>query len=184
MSSGTDEPPDVAGHRPMDMAPTWKPEEQKPAFRCATCSADLDTESRRTWHEKNYCYLCFPSARRNNPDPVVTSPTTKPRYDLIPADSLHAIALVLASGAEKYEDRGWESGERWGKCFSSCMGHLWSWWRGERNDQESGLPHLAHAACRVMFLLAYECRGVGEDDRTGGEGDGSNDRRRDISGKR
>jgi hypothetical protein len=32
-------------------------------------------------------------------------------------------------------------------------------------DHESGRSHLAHAACCVLFLLAYERRKVGTDDR-------------------
>lgn len=91
----------------------------------------------------------------------------KSRYDLIPPDALDAIAQVLTEGAAKYSPRGWEKGTSWGRYFAACMRHLWAWWRGERLDPESALPHLAHAACCIMFLLAYEARGVGEDDRTG-----------------
>ena len=116
-----------------------------------------------------FCGECLP--KRWKP-PELKRDTQKPRYDLIPSDSLHAIALVLTYGADKYEDRGWESGTRWGRYFAACMRHLWAWWRGEELDPESGLPHLAHAGCCVMFLLAYECRGVGEDDRKQEVGDG------------
>lgn len=136
---------------------------------CATCKALLvDAGGLIEVSGKKYCSIgCVPEEQGAEPEPgLEISPATQnPRYDLIPSDSMHAIALVLAYGAEKYEPRGWESGDRWGKCFSSCMGHLWAWWRGEKLDPESGLPHLAHAACRAMFLLAYEMRGVGEDDR-------------------
>jgi hypothetical protein len=36
------------------------------------------------------------------------------------------------------------------------MRHVTDWWDGEKNDKGSGLPHLAHAACDILFLLAME----------------------------
>lgn len=89
----------------------------------------------------------------------------KPRYDLIPPEGIEALAQVLTYGAGKYGPRNWESGMSWGKYFAACMRHLWAWWHGSGVDKESGLSHLAHAACCLMFLIAYEARGVGEDDR-------------------
>ena len=85
--------------------------------------------------------------------------------DLLPFDALDSVAAVLAHGAAKYEARNWELGMRWGRLFGAALRHLFAWGRGERLDPESGLPHLAHAACCVLFLLAYELRGVGQDDR-------------------
>jgi hypothetical protein len=32
------------------------------------------------------------------------------------------------------------------------MRHLLAFWSGEETDPESGLPHLAHALCGLMFL--------------------------------
>lgn len=104
-------------------------------------------------------------------EPPAKHDTGKPRYDLIPPESLDAIAQGLTYGANKYGDRNWEGGLSYGRVFAACMRHLWAWWRCEAQDSESGLPHLAHAACCVMFLLAYEARGVGEDDRVGGTGE-------------
>lgn len=89
----------------------------------------------------------------------------KPRYDLVPPDALDEIVKVLTFGAAKYEDRNWEKGVRWGRYFGACMRHLWAYWRGEETDPDSGLSHLAHAGCCVFFLLAYELRGIGVDDR-------------------
>lgn len=89
----------------------------------------------------------------------------KTPYDLLAPEMLEDVAKVLAFGAGKYAPRNWEKGMRWGRVFGAAMRHLWAWWRGEKADPETGLSHLAHAACCVMFLLAYEARGVGEDDR-------------------
>ena len=103
------------------------------------------------------------------PEPVETCGTKfddgKPRYDLLPADSLHEIAEILTLGAAKYGDRNWEKGMSWSRVFAAAMRHLWAWWRGEDADPDDGKSHLAHAACCVMFLQAYRMRGVGADTR-------------------
>lgn len=89
----------------------------------------------------------------------------KVRLDLLAPEFLEGTARVLAFGAEKYGERNWEKGMKWGRPYAALGRHLWAWWRGEPFDDESGLPHLWHAACCLMFLIAYEQRKVGEDDR-------------------
>lgn len=89
----------------------------------------------------------------------------KPRYDLIPPEFLDDTAKVLTYGAMKYAPRNWEKGMAWGRVFGALMRHMWAWWRGQKLDPETGLPHLAHAACCIAFLMAFEARGVGKDDR-------------------
>lgn len=101
----------------------------------------------------------------------------KARMDLIPPEPLFAIAEVLTIGTVKYEVRNWEKGMRWGRCFSACMRHLWAWWGGRGPttksfllgdlDDETRFSHLWHAGCCIFFLIAYEERGIGEDDRLG-----------------
>jgi hypothetical protein len=97
--------------------------------------------------------------------------TGKPRWDLFPWDAGEEVVKVLNFGATKYEDRNWEKGIKYGRVFASTVRHLWSWFhshlRGEDGtDPETGLSHLAHAGCCVLFLLAYELRGKKEwDDR-------------------
>lgn len=89
----------------------------------------------------------------------------KAPYHLIAPEALHGMAMVLDYGTRKYAPRNWEKGMAWSRCFSAAMRHLWAWWRGERSDPESGMPHLWHAAFCVMALIAYESRGAGTDDR-------------------
>ena len=91
---------------------------------------------------------------------------TKPKYDLLPPDALDEVVKALTFGAEKHAPKGWERGTRWGKYFSSAMHHAWAFWRGETEDEESGLHPLAHAICCLLFLLAYDMRKVGDDDRS------------------
>ena len=89
----------------------------------------------------------------------------KLRYDLLPPDALAEVVQIFTDGAAKYGDRNWEQGMSWSRPFAAAMRHLWAWWKGEDTDPESGRPHLAHAACNVLFLLAYQRRGDGADDR-------------------
>lgn len=95
----------------------------------------------------------------------------KPRYDLLPPEMLEATAEILTFGAAKYGDRNWERGMVWGRPFAALMRHLWAWWRGEPADPETGRSHLWHASCCLAFLIAYEARGVGQDDRPKQEAD-------------
>jgi len=90
----------------------------------------------------------------------------KARFDLLPPDALFEVVRVYTYGASKYNDRNWEKGIKWGRVFAAICRHCFAWWRGEREDQESGIHHLAHAAWGCLAVLAYELRGMGEfDDR-------------------
>ena len=90
----------------------------------------------------------------------------KRRYDLIPYDALEEIVKVLEFGATKYDDNNWCRGAAWSRYWTATMRHVVAWWSGESNDKETGLSHLAHAGCCILFLLAYELRGLGADDRS------------------
>lgn len=91
--------------------------------------------------------------------------TGKLRFDLIPAQALEEVARVFTIGAEKYEDRNWEKGMKWGRVFAAIMRHLWAYWRGEENDPEDGIPHPAHAAWGCLVLLEYARINKEKDDR-------------------
>lgn len=86
-------------------------------------------------------------------------------YDLIPPELLEATAAVLRFGAAKYEPRNWEKGMAWSRPFAALMRHMWEWWKGNDIDPETGMNHLWHAACCIAFLISYEMREIGEDDR-------------------
>lgn len=104
----------------------------------------------------------------NKEDQALCKDEGKTRYDLLPPEPLEELCKVYTWGAEqKYEPRNWEKGINFGRRFSSCMRHLWVWWRGEDFDKESGLHHLAHAAWNIFALLTYVMRGMNQfDDRS------------------
>jgi hypothetical protein len=49
--------------------------------------------------------------------------------------------------------------------YGALMRHMWAWWSGEATDKETGKSHLWHAGCCIIFLITYEARGIGKDDR-------------------
>lgn len=91
--------------------------------------------------------------------------TGKPRLELVPPELIEAVGHVMTYGADKYDDRNWEKGMAWGRVYGALQRHLCSWWGGSDCDPETGRSHLWHAACCIAFLLTYEARGIGRDDR-------------------
>jgi hypothetical protein len=81
----------------------------------------------------------------------------KIRWDLLPFECLEGIVKVLMLGSKKYSDNNWKkvdnATERY---FAALMRHIVAWRTGCKNDSESGLNHLYHAACCVLFLLWFD----------------------------
>lgn len=81
--------------------------------------------------------------------------TGKRRYSLLPAHALGIVVDVLEYGSRKYAPGNWA------KCppsenmryYDAAIRHLEAWRTGDTLDEESGLSHLAHAACCILFLL-------------------------------
>lgn len=91
----------------------------------------------------------------------------KARLDLIPPQALLDIAEVLAYGAEKYSDHNWREngGMEYSRLYAAAQRHMLSFWDGRTLDSETGMSHLAHAACCIIFLMSYEAEDIGKDDR-------------------
>ncbi len=80
--------------------------------------------------------------------------TDKPRYDLMPVHAEAAVVDVLTFGAKKYAPDNWRHVESaTDRYTAAALRHIAAYRMGEREDQESGLPHLAHAVCCLMFML-------------------------------
>lgn len=79
----------------------------------------------------------------------------KPRLGLIPPQIIEGLGAVLTFGAKKYGDHNWKKGLSDENCLSSCLRHIMKYQRGEVYDEESGLHHLAHAACNLAFILYF-----------------------------
>ncbi len=86
-------------------------------------------------------------------------------FAYLPQEALMEIAKVMDFGAKKYSANNWRLGFKWLRVYGSLMRHLWSWVLGEDKDPETGLSHLAHAGCNVLFLLTFVLTQTGTDDR-------------------
>ena len=78
----------------------------------------------------------------------------KPRWSLLPKGAVLQIIEALEFGAAKYAENNWQkvdNGRQ--RYYDALMRHLEAWWSGEKTDRESGLSHLAHAGCCLVFLL-------------------------------
>jgi len=78
----------------------------------------------------------------------------KRRWTLVPWSALGEVVDVLMFGAGKYSDHGWKTvvdGER--VYLDAALRHLSAHMEGRMLDDESGLPHLAHAATDVLIAL-------------------------------
>jgi len=84
---------------------------------------------------------------------------------LLSTEAMNQTAAVLAFGAQKYAEHNWRKGFVWSIPLSAAMRHITAFNAGEDKDPESGLSHLAHAACCIMFLLEFEKTHKELDDR-------------------
>ena len=81
----------------------------------------------------------------------------KNRLDLIEPEFIESVGQVLTFGAQKYEPNNWQKVEdAENRYYAAAMRHLMSWRRGEKIDPESGLNHLDHVACNIMFLQHFD----------------------------
>lgn len=146
---------------------------------CAKCGYRLwntDGTQAINFHKRlgeNICVGCVPTpVHRYNSivDSIKKTQFTKhdkdkPRLDLIPHELVLGLGEILRHGAEKYGDNNWATGADWSRYFAASQRHLWAWWSGEDEDPESRLNHLLHATCCIAFLIAYQSRDLGRDDR-------------------
>ena len=90
----------------------------------------------------------------------------KPKMDLVTPEFIEGVAKVLTFGAEKYDAWNWAKGIQFSRVYAAAQRHLNEWKKGNDFDEETGLSHLYHAACCLMFLSFYQEWGMEElDDR-------------------
>ena len=100
-----------------------------------------------------------------NKDAAFRLDTGKNRLDLLSVIAMEGTAQVMTFGAIKYAEHNWRKGMKWSRCISSLLRHTFKFIAGEDIDPESGLPHVDHMACNVMFLQEYYRNNKDLDDR-------------------
>ena len=82
---------------------------------------------------------------------------SKIRPSLLPLAELNQVIEVLEFGADKYSVDNWQTvpdGRR--RYTVALLRHSMAYARGEQVDDESGLHHLAHAACCALFIMWFD----------------------------
>jgi hypothetical protein len=64
---------------------------------------------------------------------------------------LLGVARVLDFGSRKYATHNWRGGIQRSRLLSAALRHLLAYNEGEDLDPETGLSHLDHASCCLMF---------------------------------
>lgn len=89
----------------------------------------------------------------------------KPDMSLLSSIAMVKVAEVMTFGKKKYSANNWRGGFVWTRPAAAALRHIFSWLGGEDKDPETGLSHLAHACCCLMFLLEFETTKPELDDR-------------------
>ena len=85
--------------------------------------------------------------------------TDKLRWELLPLDAVEKIVEVMTYGAKKYDDNNWQKVKA-SRYRGAAGRHRAARYKGEKYDKESGLTHLAHEACNILFMLWKEINEV------------------------
>lgn len=89
----------------------------------------------------------------------------KPRLDLIPSEALIGLGKVLDYGSKKYSSGNWANGINFSRLIAASLRHISAFNGGEDIDPESGLSHIDHAACNLVFLCWMRLNRPDLDDR-------------------
>jgi hypothetical protein len=85
----------------------------------------------------------------------------KPQWSLMQWKALSQVVDVLTYGAKKYAPDNWKKVPNARQRYIDAgFRHFASYASGEKNDSETGMSHLAHAMCCMLFLLSFD---LGED---------------------
>lgn len=76
----------------------------------------------------------------------------KNRLDLLSSTWIEGVGKVLTFGAKKYAAHNWRKGIQTSRLMGAAFRHLFAFNRGEDVDPETGLSHLYHASCCLMFV--------------------------------
>ena len=123
----------------------------EPCIRCSKCGA--------SWQNWNAYDCDLERATEKSSDTGLKHDAGKPMWHLLPWTQLKNVVQVLTAPvvSGKYPAENWKKvPDARNRYFSACMRHLTAWWDGEKNDPDDGLPHLAHAACCLFFLMWFD----------------------------
>jgi hypothetical protein len=95
----------------------------------------------------------------------------KPDYSLLPFDAIEPVVDVLTYGANKYERDNWRRVRNADQRYiAAALRHISAYQQGEELDQETLMPHVAHAVCCLLFILGKKDHEQDERGRADGPG--------------
>lgn len=89
----------------------------------------------------------------------------KTQLDLLSAHWIFGVGEVLTFGAKKYAAHNWRGGLKRSRLLGAALRHIFAYLRGEDLDPETGLLHLHHASCCLMFASELHVTRPDTDDR-------------------
>lgn len=84
-------------------------------------------------------------------DQGVKHDAEKIQLDLLSARWILGVGQVLTFGARKYAAHNWRKGIKISRLLGAALRHIFAFLGGEDKDSETGLSHLYHASCCLMF---------------------------------
>lgn len=75
---------------------------------------------------------------------------------LLPWNPMRDVVRVLEYGARKYAPDNWKHVKPKERYIDAAFRHLIARAAGEISDDETGLPHAAHAVCCLLFLMWHD----------------------------
>jgi len=83
----------------------------------------------------------------------------KTQWTLVPWDQMEQVVRVLMYGAEKYAPSNWMRVDNAKERYADAAMRHWKERQvGNIMDEETGLPHTAHAICCLLFLKWFDER--------------------------
>ena len=99
-------------------------------------------------------------------DKAKTDDADKVPLAWLPWAAIVAVSRVQLFGHKKYLDfNNYRKGMEVTRNASCALRHIVKYLTGQTTDPESGEHHLAHAICRLAFILQNEADGTAIDDR-------------------
>jgi dATP/dGTP diphosphohydrolase len=95
----------------------------------------------------------------------IKNDSEKVRLDLLSPIWLLGVGSVLTFGARKYAAHNWRKGLERSRLLGAALRHILAYLGGEDYDLETGLLHLYHASCCLMFASELHSTHPHLDDR-------------------
>lgn len=100
----------------------------------------------------------------NNPKAAVGE--SKCPLHLVPPALSIGVAEAMKNGADKYGAYNFRDSKIAASVYmGAILRHLYAWWDGEDNAQDSGIHHLKHLGASVGLMLDAMAKGTFDDDR-------------------